>query len=262
MRQLLRRHHRRKPPVVYRQVNLSSSSSTESGNLVPIAEGSAEVDISRPLPPFYEPAPDTEPPQVKYEELTRTSSSREDSATTRSNLGGSSPLLSHAPNQPSTPPQAVSSKAAEEDTTDTYTVLEPYSSHKPIKPTIPPSTFLDPVSDPNPPSVDASPGLGTRGLQRCEACDLDHPMVWFCGVCNFTYCDQCWNGQPVHRKNRGRPGATPHEKTGLEVAEKVGKVLTPLADDGQREELHRRDELTAWFGWCLAYKIKLELLVH
>ncbi|KAK1832963.1 acyl transferase/acyl hydrolase/lysophospholipase [Podospora conica] len=82
---------------------------------------------------------------------------------------------------------------------------------------------------------------------ECPICENTSPgVLWFCGVCKLAFCDGCWDTQATHRiKPRA---STPHEKTPLDIAEKVGKVLKPTEDVGRREELHREDENTAWFG--------------
>lgn len=106
-----------------------------------------------------------------------------------------------------------------------------------------PKPYIEPQSRP------MSPGTPVQCIKMCEQCDTGGIPLWYCGICTIILCDDCWDGQLVHRKARGRPGA-PHEKTPLDVAEKVGKVLTPPDDESGREQRHRADELTAWFGEC------------
>jgi len=84
---------------------------------------------------------------------------------------------------------------------------------------------------------------------ECSVCEATFPnSLWFCGVCKLAYCDTCWDMQATHRSKSKALVPTPHEKTPLDIAEKVGKVLVPIEDVKKREELHREDENTAWFG--------------
>jgi hypothetical protein len=87
---------------------------------------------------------------------------------------------------------------------------------------------------------------------KCPLCENTSPQVfWFCGVCKLAYCDGCWDTQAPHRMKSRALASTPHEKTPLDIAEMVGKVLGPTEDVEKREELHREDENTAWFGMVL-----------
>lgn len=100
------------------------------------------------------------------------------------------------------------------------------------------------------PAVTEKPSdLGTsRGQQQCDACEHYHAEVWFCRACDLTYCNRCWDEQLAHKKRTNKPGVVAHEKTNSEVAEKISNVLSPSIEVGAREELHRGDDLTAWFG--------------
>ena len=97
-----------------------------------------------------------------------------------------------------------------------------------------------------------SPHFLTTTKAKCLECGNKSPENWwFCGVCELKFCDSCWGEQAAH-KMRSRPlTSTPHEKTPLDIAYKIGKVLSPTEDDRQREKLHRKDENTAWFGMSL-----------
>jgi hypothetical protein len=89
----------------------------------------------------------------------------------------------------------------------------------------------------------------TTTQTECSACENTFPeSLWFCGVCKLAYCDSCWEMQATHKVKSKALVPTPHEKTPLDIAEKVGKVLAPAEDVQKREELHREDENTAWFG--------------
>lgn len=94
--------------------------------------------------------------------------------------------------------------------------------------------------------IDTSADLGSSRRQKCEDCELECPVLWFCQACNLTFCDECWSKQLSHKKNK--PGDVAHEKTDTEVAEKVKNVLTPPENEMACEKLHQDDELTAWFG--------------
>ena len=89
----------------------------------------------------------------------------------------------------------------------------------------------------------------TATQAECSVCEAAFPKsLWFCGVCKLAYCDTCWEMQATHRVKSKALVPTPHVKTPLDIAEKVGKVLAPTEDVKKREELHRQDENTAWFG--------------
>jgi len=94
---------------------------------------------------------------------------------------------------------------------------------------------------------------------ECPVCENTSPKnFWFCGVCKLVYCDGCWEMQSNHKMKSKHFASTPHEKTPLDIAEKVGKVLEPTENILQRERLHREDENTAWLGTsflchCLTY---------
>ncbi len=96
----------------------------------------------------------------------------------------------------------------------------------------------------------AEPPLSpTTTKEECPICENRFPKnFWFCGVCKLVYCEGCWEMQAPHRMKSKHPASTPHEQTPLDIADKVGNVLAPTEDVRQREELHREDEDTAWFG--------------
>ncbi|KAK0631476.1 hypothetical protein B0T14DRAFT_3900 [Immersiella caudata] len=89
----------------------------------------------------------------------------------------------------------------------------------------------------------------TAAEAECSVCEAKFPKsLWFCGVCKLAYCDTCWDMQATHRSKLKALVPTPHLKTPLDVAQKVVKVLAPTEDAKKREDLHREDENTAWFG--------------
>lgn len=106
------------------------------------------------------------------------------------------------------------------------------------------------VQQPQEPKVSVEPPVSpTTSQGECPICENTSPKnFWFCGVCKLEYCDGCWAIQAPHRVKSKALASTPHEKTPLDIADKVGKVLAPTEDVQQRVELHREDENTAWFG--------------
>lgn len=85
--------------------------------------------------------------------------------------------------------------------------------------------------------------------KKCEICSGSFRNIWHCNVCKCLYCDNCWNSQLLHRRTaRNGQGHIPHEKTDPTVAEKVGAVMFPPEDERTREQLHRDDAKTSWFG--------------
>jgi hypothetical protein len=112
------------------------------------------------------------------------------------------------------------------------------------------SPDVAPQARPEEPKMPAEPPIPSTIAQvECSMCEGTFPKdLWFCGVCKVAYCDRCWEMQGPHRVKSKALLVTPHVKTPLDIAEKVGKVLTPTDDAQQQEALHREDENTAWFG--------------
>ena len=91
----------------------------------------------------------------------------------------------------------------------------------------------------------------TKSRKSCDECGVLEGVpygLWYCNVCRFIFCNICWDDQLPHRRDQLGPGGIPHEKTELDVAEKVSNVLSPLVPDLEREKLCYNDEATAWFG--------------
>lgn len=93
--------------------------------------------------------------------------------------------------------------------------------------------------------LDAATG-GTLYLKKCEQCGEQGGDVWYCNICDTSFCDVCWKGQFVHRK--APRGGLPHEKTDVNIAKKVQNVLSPPTNDHIREQMYKADEITSWFG--------------
>jgi hypothetical protein len=94
----------------------------------------------------------------------------------------------------------------------------------------------------------------TTANGECLICENTSPQsFWFCGVCKLAYCDVCWNMQVLHRVESKARVSTPHEKTPLDIADKVGKVLTPTEDLRQRvspaRALRLREDLQRQLGF-------------
>ena len=124
--------------------------------------------------------------------------------------------------------------------------VEPRASLKQAKhsTTPTPPLFLAPKGHVS--EADTLTNLRHSHAQKCEDCELERPILWFCRACNLAFCNECWSKQLPHRKNK--PGDVVHEKTNTEIAEKVKNVLTPPVDEMMCEKLHHDDEMTAWFG--------------
>ena len=123
----------------------------------------------------------------------------------------------------------------------------PYSDHDDDSKSSSPTTSQQPPAPAQPEELKTSSATTAKG--ECLICENTSPQsFWFCGVCKLAYCDVCWKVQAPHRVKSKALVSTPHGKTPLDIADKVGKVLAPTEDVRQRVELHREDENTAWFG--------------
>ncbi|GAB1318162.1 FabD/lysophospholipase-like protein [Madurella fahalii] len=239
MKRLLRLpyRHRHKPEHDFPRCRFADADETVYS--VPVAGGSTTL-------PSWEEHFESTAPLKLFGELIRTLTSEQHSVAEDTGPEVASPLVGRLDSQPLIFPQASPPETRE----DTLPVLELHHPHELGEPDISPAPPLVSVSEPKSPGVEtiSNPILNPRHEQRCEACEVDHPVVWFCRACNLTYCDQCWSGQLVHRKNLAQPGDVAHEKTNLEIAERVRNALTPPTDEGMREKLHHGDDITAWFG--------------
>ncbi|KAK8121780.1 hypothetical protein PG984_010450 [Apiospora sp. TS-2023a] len=122
-------------------------------------------------------------------------------------------------------------------------------------PPVPPKTAPQPlaavplqatVDEALAPGAPSATGNETIYQKKCEQCEEHGKDVWYCNICDTSFCDPCWNGQFVHRKPPR--GGLPHEKTDVNIAEKVQNVLSPPTDNWAREQLYKADEITSWFG--------------
>lgn len=64
----------------------------------------------------------------------------------------------------------------------------------------------------------------------------------FCAHCEASYCDSCWEKQPLHRKDSS------HHKTDATRWYRVREILEPPVNEHDLIELHTQDVATKWFG--------------
>lgn len=82
----------------------------------------------------------------------------------------------------------------------------------------------------------------------CIDCDACRPDLFYCNLCNVTYCAKCWDKLGTHRKGKLGPGGIPHEKTDQAIADKLRATFEASPDDKEQQALFQEDENTAWFG--------------
>lgn len=87
-----------------------------------------------------------------------------------------------------------------------------------------------------------------RSKRVCRGCKKPGKDCSFCNVCAVSLCKECWDLQIAHSEDTRAADNVPHEKTDLDIAEKVKACLEPLMTDEQQMSLHRSDENTTWFG--------------
>jgi len=84
----------------------------------------------------------------------------------------------------------------------------------------------------------------------CEnpRCDKSSALVYHCVDCASNYCSLCWPLQGPHRPGKvGRDGV-PHEKTSLEIVNRLRNILQPQETSTTLHELHTKDHQCKWFG--------------
>lgn len=84
--------------------------------------------------------------------------------------------------------------------------------------------------------------------ELCDVCQKCGPERFHCNVCNFVFCDPCWEQQFPHRVKTTVPGSLPHERTDIHIAKKISIVLNSQLKEAQQEKLHMDDVDTTWFG--------------
>jgi hypothetical protein len=82
----------------------------------------------------------------------------------------------------------------------------------------------------------------------CIDCDAYRVDLFYCNLCNVTYCAKCWDKLGTHRKGKLGPGGIPHVKTDQAVADKLRATFESSPDDKEQQVLFQEDENTAWFG--------------
>lgn len=93
-----------------------------------------------------------------------------------------------------------------------------------------------------------STGGASASAKICADCERFGDGLSFCNVCAIILCNACWDKVLPHRLRRRAPDDVPHEKTNYHIAEKIQAVLEPRITAEERQELHRKDENTTWFG--------------
>ena len=86
------------------------------------------------------------------------------------------------------------------------------------------------------------------GKYHCPQCDLSCFDLFYCNLCRFSYCRSCWDRIGPHRVGMLGPCGIPHEKTDIDVAEKLRATFECSASNDEQNSLHDMDQHTAWFG--------------
>jgi hypothetical protein len=82
----------------------------------------------------------------------------------------------------------------------------------------------------------------------CDSCNDHQSELFFCNVCSCIFCAKCWNAQFPHKAKSLGPGGIPHEKTDIELAQRIQEVFSKSLDDSTIERLHAEDQRSAWLG--------------
>ncbi|TVY16534.1 Phospholipase A I [Lachnellula arida] len=93
----------------------------------------------------------------------------------------------------------------------------------------------------------SAPG-SAAGSNYCIQCEDHNLTLYYCNLCDVTYCGKCWDKIGPHRKGKRGPGGIPHEKTDQTVADKLRAAFEASPDDQEQEAMFQADENTAWFG--------------
>jgi hypothetical protein len=82
---------------------------------------------------------------------------------------------------------------------------------------------------------------------RCDNCDSEIDLSW-CQLCELTFCDRCWSLQAAHgAKKTKSPSTRVHEKTDIKLRNILGQLMRRQSDT-MRNQKHRLDGKTLWFG--------------
>ena len=69
-----------------------------------------------------------------------------------------------------------------------------------------------------------------------------------CLNCSSTYCEECWDKQGPHQPGKLGPDGLAHERTDVEIYERLRRILHPPDNIFELSRLHQEDESTTWFG--------------
>ncbi|RPA78867.1 FabD/lysophospholipase-like protein [Ascobolus immersus RN42] len=81
-------------------------------------------------------------------------------------------------------------------------------------------------------------------LAECE----DSKQVYYCSVCEYNYCDLCWDTCLPHKKNLKHKDGRYHEKVNLELTATYDEVFNKVYEGEELDELHIMDRSAKWFG--------------
>jgi len=89
----------------------------------------------------------------------------------------------------------------------------------------------------------------TSGIQLCDGGCHETTRVYLCVQCDGAFCNDCWGRQFPHKPGKIGADGLPHEKTDLEVVERLRETLDNHdRSPEEQEKLHKNDEDTTWFG--------------
>jgi hypothetical protein len=87
------------------------------------------------------------------------------------------------------------------------------------------------------------------GAQLCDGGCQQITRVYLCVQCDGAFCNECWARQFPHKPGKIGADGLPHEKTDLEVVERLRDTLDrPDRTPEEQQKLHKNDEDTTWFG--------------
>jgi hypothetical protein len=87
------------------------------------------------------------------------------------------------------------------------------------------------------------------GVQLCDGECQRITRVYLCVQCDGAFCNECWARQFPHKPGKIGADGLPHEKTDLEVVERLRDTLDrPDRTPEEQQKLHKNDEDTTWFG--------------
>ena len=96
-----------------------------------------------------------------------------------------------------------------------------------------------------------APSTGSQSILRCEGFTCTSATSTpksLCLNCSSTYCDECWDKQGPHRPGKHDPDGLAHERTDVEIYERLNRSLDPPGNISELSRLHQEDESTTWFG--------------